>query len=68
MLGGEGSVVLDGVEHAVRPGTLVHIPPGVVPGARGPMRVLVIGIPDIADDDLFFPGEPPAGEEHGSGA
>lgn len=68
VLGGEGSVVLDGVEHAVRPGTLVHIPPGVVPGARGPMRVLVIGIPDIADDDLFFPGEPPAGEEHGSGA
>lgn len=61
VLSGEGSVVLDGVEHAVRAGTLVHIPPGVVHGARGRMRVLVIGIPDIADDDLFFPEERTAG-------
>ena len=38
-------------------GSLVHIPPGVVHGAKGKMRVLVIGIPDIADDDLFFPDE-----------
>lgn len=67
MLSGEGSVVLDGVEHAVRAGTLVHIPPGVVHGARGRMRVLVIGIPDIADDGLFFPEERPAGEGHLSG-
>lgn len=57
VLAGEGSVVLDGVEHPVRAGSLVHIPPGVVHGARGRMRVLVIGIPDIADDDLFFPGQ-----------
>jgi hypothetical protein len=32
---------------------LVHIPPGVVHGARGKMRVLVVGIPDIAEDDYF---------------
>jgi len=57
VLEGEGSVILDGVEHAVRKGSLVHIPPGVVHGARGRMRVLVVGIPDIADDDLFFPDE-----------
>lgn len=56
VLDGEGSVVLDGVEHPVRKGTLVHIPPGVVHGARGRMRVLVVGIPDISDGDLFFPG------------
>jgi quercetin dioxygenase-like cupin family protein len=55
VLEGEGTVVLDGVEHPVRKGSLVHIPPGVVHGARGRMRVLVVGIPDIADDDLFFP-------------
>ena len=55
VLDGEGSVVLDGVEHPVRKGSLVHIPPGVVHGARGRMRVLVVGIPDISDDDLFFP-------------
>jgi mannose-6-phosphate isomerase-like protein (cupin superfamily) len=55
VLSGEGSVVLDGVEHPVRTGSMVHIPPGVVHGAKGRMRVLVIGIPDIAEEDLFFP-------------
>lgn len=53
VLEGEGCVVLDGVEQAVTKGSLVHIPPGVVHGARGRMRVLVVGIPDIADDDYF---------------
>lgn len=55
VLDGEGSVSLDGVRHAVRKGSLVHIPPGVIHGAEGRMRVLVVGIPDISDDDLFFP-------------
>lgn len=55
VLDGDGVVLLDGTEYSVRKGSLVHIPPGVVHGARGRMRVLVIGIPDIADDDLFFP-------------
>ncbi|MBI2946438.1 MAG: cupin domain-containing protein [Verrucomicrobia bacterium] len=55
VLEGEGTVTLDGVEHAVRRGSIVHIPPGVVHGAKGRVRVLVVGIPDIADDDLFFP-------------
>ena len=52
LLGG-GSVTLDGVDHEVRQGSLVHIPPGVVHSARGKMRVLVIGIPDISDADYF---------------
>jgi mannose-6-phosphate isomerase-like protein (cupin superfamily) len=52
VLGG-GTVSLDGVEQAVSKGSLVHIPPGVVHGAKGQMRVLVIGIPDIAEDDYF---------------
>lgn len=55
VLDGEGMVLLDGQEHPVRKGTIVHIPPGVVHGARGRMRVLVVGIPDIAEDDIFFP-------------
>ena len=55
VLEGEGTVTLDGIEHPVRKGSIVHIPPGVVHGAKGRVRVLVIGIPDIADDDLFFP-------------
>lgn len=59
VLDGEGTVVLDGVEQPVKSGSIVHIPPGVVHGAKGRMRVLVVGIPDISDGDLFFP------EEHG---
>ncbi|MFP6767746.1 MAG: cupin domain-containing protein [Planctomycetaceae bacterium] len=55
VLDGEGSVMLDDVEHRVTAGSIVHIPPGVVHGARGRMRVLVVGIPDISDDDLYFP-------------
>lgn len=53
VLSGSGTVLLDGMEQAVSPGSLVHIPPGVIHGARGQMRVLVIGIPDIAEDDYF---------------
>ena len=53
VLEGRGSVTLDGVEHDVRKGSLVHIPPGVVHSASGRMRVLVIGIPDICDADYF---------------
>lgn len=58
VLEGEGSLRLDGVEQPLRKGTLVHIPPGVVHGASGRMRILVIGIPDIDDDDLFVPEAP----------
>ncbi len=57
VLEGQGEVVLDGRSHPVRKGSIVHIPPGVIHGAKGRMRVLVIGVPDIADDDLFFPDE-----------
>ncbi len=57
VLEGEGFVLLDGQAHPVRKGSMVHIPPGVIHGARGRMRVLVVGVPDISDDDLFFPEE-----------
>jgi mannose-6-phosphate isomerase-like protein (cupin superfamily) len=53
VLEGSGTVILDGVEHSVTKGSLVHIPPGVVHGATGKVRVLVVGIPDIAEDDYF---------------
>ncbi|MDP4939584.1 MAG: cupin domain-containing protein [Verrucomicrobiales bacterium] len=60
VLEGEGSVILDGVEETVAKGSLIHIPPGVVHGALGRMRVLVVGIPDIADDDYYeVTGEQP---------
>ena len=54
VLEGEGKVLLDGEEEAVRPGTIVHIPPGVVHGAVGKMKVLVVGIPDIDDSDIYY--------------
>lgn len=54
VLEGEGQVSLDGQLHPVRKGSIVHIPPGVIHGARGRMRVLVVGVPDIADDDIYF--------------
>lgn len=53
VLEGGGKVTLDGVDHEVRKGSLVHIPPGVVHSATGKMRVLVVGIPDIGDDDYY---------------
>ena len=68
VLNGGGTVSLDGVEHEVSRGSIVHIPPGVIHGARGRMRVLVIGIPDIADEDYFEapPGRPVASAEAGA--
>ena len=57
VLEGDGFVRLDGVDQAVRKGSVVYIPPGVVHGAKGRMRVLVVGIPTMAGNDLFFPEE-----------
>jgi len=53
VLEGSGTVSLDDIEHEVSKGSIVHIPTGVIHGARGRMRVLVIGIPDIAEDDYY---------------
>ncbi len=53
VLDGDGTVTVDGAEYAVQKGSLVHIPPMAVHSAQGRMRVLVVGIPDIADDDYF---------------
>lgn len=55
VLEGSGTVTLDGVAHDVQQGSLVHIPPGVVHAAEGRMRVLVVGIPTIGEDDYFEP-------------
>ena len=57
VLEGEGKVLLDGRAEEVRKGTMVHIPPGVVHSAIGKMRVLVVGIPDIDDSDVFYVDE-----------
>ena len=57
VLEGEGTVLLDGRENQVHKGSMIHIPPGVIHSAAGKMRVLVIGIPDIDDSDVFYVDE-----------
>ena len=54
VLDGSGTVTLNGAEHEVRRGSLVHIPPGIIHRASGKMRVLVVGIPDISDKDYYL--------------
>ena len=52
---GEGVLNLDGESHPMSPGSFAHIPPGVVHSSTGRMKLLVVGIPDIDDSDLYFP-------------
>ena len=52
---GEGELILDGEVHPVTKGSFAHIPPGVVHSSVGRMRVLVVGIPELNDEDLYFP-------------
>lgn len=66
VLSGEGTIRLNGREHPLHPGSLVHIPPGVVHSAQGKMRVLVVGVPDIAEDDYFPADAEPDREETAS--
>ncbi|MEM9659217.1 MAG: hypothetical protein AAF961_12740 [Planctomycetota bacterium] len=48
-------MTLNGEEHCVRTGSIVHIPPAscMEPKVRAP----VVGIPDLADDDLYSPDD-----------
>ena len=57
VLEGEGALTLDGVDEPLRKGSIAVIPPGVVHGAKGKMRVFVLGVPHIRDDDLYLPPE-----------
>lgn len=54
VLEGEGTILLDDETQPLKPGSLVHIPPGVVHAARGRFKALIIGIPDISDADVYF--------------
>ena len=53
VLEGQGQVTVDGTSYSVSKGSIVHIPPGKVHSAQGQMRVLVVGIPDVSEDDYF---------------
>jgi quercetin dioxygenase-like cupin family protein len=54
VLEGEGEIILGDKKEKINKGAIVQIPPGVVHGAVGKMRVLVIGIPDIDEKDIFY--------------
>ena len=53
VLEGQGTVILMTREQ-VQKGTIIHIPPGVIHGAVGKMKI-VVGIPDIDDSDIYYP-------------
>ena len=55
VLEGDGEIILDGKKHQISKGSIIHIPPNVVHSALGKMQVLVVGIPDISEEDIFFP-------------
>ncbi len=55
VLEGEGTMTVDGETFPLSPGTVVKLDPGSIHSSVGDLLVLVIGIPDIGEDDLFFP-------------
>jgi len=54
ILEGGGTMTIDGESFPIEPGTMVKIDPLAVHSSEGDHLVLVIGIPDIAEDDIFF--------------
>ena len=57
VLEGNGEMTVDGETFPISPGTMIKLDPGSVHSSTGDHQVMVIGIPDIADDDIFFPEE-----------
>lgn len=57
VLSGRGTMTLDGETFPLRKGMMVKIDPGCVHSSEGDHEVLVIGVPDIVEDDVFFPDE-----------
>lgn len=55
ILEGEGTMTVDGESFPIAPGTVVKLDPGAVHSSKGDHLVLVIGVPDILEDDIFFP-------------
>ncbi len=57
ILEGEGTMTVDGDTFPIEPGTMVKLDPESVHSSEGDHLVLVAGVPDIAEDDIFFPEE-----------
>lgn len=52
---GEGTMTVDGESFPIEAGCVVKLEPGSVHSSLGDLLVMVIGVPDIAEDDIFFP-------------
>jgi|GEM_PF-85103 cation diffusion facilitator family transporter len=55
VLEGGGTMTVDGETFPIGPGTMVKLDPESVHSSAGDHLVLVVGIPDILEDDIFFP-------------
>ena len=56
VLSGEGRAHLDGAAHAIRPGTAILLPAGVVHGLESfdePLRVLCVSVPPYSNNDFL---------------
>lgn len=54
VLKGQGEIVLDGESRPISEGELVLIPPGVRHTSDGDMEVLIVGVPPLETEDVFF--------------
>lgn len=52
---GGGEMTVDGDTFPIGPGTMVKLDPGSIHSSKGDHLVLVVGIPEILEDDIFFP-------------
>lgn len=57
VLEGSGTMTVDGDTFPIEAGTIVKLEPLSIHSSEGDHLVLVIGVPDIAEDDIFFPDE-----------
>ena len=57
VLEGKGTMTVDGETFPIAPGTMIKPDPGAVHTSEGDFLVMVVGVPDIQEDDIFFPEE-----------
>ena len=54
VLKGRGEIVLDGERRPIAEGEIALIPPGVRHTSKGDMEVLIVGVPPLETEDVFF--------------
>ncbi len=54
VLEGTGAMILDGEEQPLGPGDIVMIRPGVRHTSKGELEVLIVGVPPLDMNDVYF--------------